>query len=560
TVLRKYAKLQKEMATQLAHSEYYKTVLREYAKLQDKKRVEGKSENKDISIAIKIAAPNPEQAVVWGDYHLALALQRGLRKAGFSARVDTVSEWYDDTRQDDVVLVFRGLRRYETKPNQLNIMWNISHPDKVTLQEYESYDLVLVASDKYAEVLQRKCLVPVRVMHQFSDPQIFSPKFVDSNQTDLLFVGNSRGQYRDAVKACVEQNLKVDVYGRKWEAFVSDEYIKGEYISQGDLGGYYHSARIVLNDHWDSMREFGFVSNRVYDVGASGGFLLTDNCAGIREMFGDALAVFDDGKDLKRQVEYFLDHPEERLQKAKKLREIVLNAHTLTNRVEQLAKLINDLLTRGKTAQTATMPETNGPKVSIIMACHNAAAFLPETMDTILAQTLKEWELLVTDDGSTDTTRQILETYAAKDQRIRLWFFDDKKGPYVRRNFAIEQARSPFICIQDADDLMAANKLEILYEEINRDERLGIVGSFYRRFLETFRGADFGDRMEKRITHEELMAAFGNCWHLCWHGSAIIGMDRQSFADPFLRRLGFTMNNRMVRILSGCPKPDCTGF
>ncbi|MHC4782466.1 MAG: glycosyltransferase, partial [Planctomycetota bacterium] len=165
---------------------------------------------------------------------------------------------------------------------------------------------------------------------------------------------------------------------------------------------------------------------------------------------------------------------------------------------------------------------TDSPKVSIVMSCHNAAEFLTETMDTILVQTLKEWELLVTDDGSTDATRQILETFAAKDQRIRLWFFDDQKGPYARRNFMIEHAKAPFICIQDSDDLMADNKLEILYEEINHDERLGIVGSFYRRFLDTFQGADFGDRMEKRITHDELMDAFRGCWHLCWHGSALI--------------------------------------
>ena len=181
-----------------------------------------------------------------------------------------------------------------------------------------------------------------------------------------------------------------------------------------------------------------------------------------------------------------------------------------------------------QTEQAAATPKVDGPKVSIIMSCHNAADFLAETMDTILAQTLKEWELLVTDDGSTDQTRNMLESYAAKDQRIRPWFFDDKKGPYVRRNFAIEQAQSPFICIQDADDLMAANKLEILYEEINRDEQLGIVGSFYRRFLDTFRGADFGDRMEKCITHSELMELFPRTWHVCWHGSAII---RKSLFD-----------------------------
>ncbi|MHC5163818.1 MAG: glycosyltransferase, partial [Planctomycetota bacterium] len=116
-----------------------------------------------------------------------------------------------------------------------------------------------------------------------------------------------------------------------------------------------------------------------------------------------------------------------------------------------------------RTQQIPAASMTDGPKVSIVMACRNAAEFLAETMDSILAQTLKDWELLATDDGSTDQTRAILESYAAKDARIRLGFFDDQKGPYVRRNFAIKQAKAPFICIQDADDLMATNKLEILY-------------------------------------------------------------------------------------------------
>ncbi|MHC4904782.1 MAG: sulfotransferase, partial [Planctomycetota bacterium] len=84
TLLKKYAKLQKELAIQQVRSGQYEKILREYAKLQDRERVEKKSENKNISIAIKIAAPNPQRAVFWGDYHLALALQRGLKRVGFS--------------------------------------------------------------------------------------------------------------------------------------------------------------------------------------------------------------------------------------------------------------------------------------------------------------------------------------------------------------------------------------------------------------------------------------------------------------------------------------------
>jgi hypothetical protein len=162
------------------------------------------------------------------------------------------------------------------------------------------------------------------------------------------------------------------------------------------------------------------------------------------------------------------------------------------------------------------------------MACRNAASFLAETMDSIVRQTFTDWELLVTDDGSTDQTREILTGYAQKDNRIRLWFFDDQKGPYVRRNFAITQAKASFISIQDADDIMAPDKLKFLYEAICSDDKLASVGSHYRRFLDVFRGEDFGDRMQKRLTHQELMEAFPGTWHLCWHGSAII---RKSLFD-----------------------------
>ena len=172
--------------------------------------------------------------------------------------------------------------------------------------------------------------------------------------------------------------------------------------------------------------------------------------------------------------------------------------------------------------QAVPVSKVGSPKVSIIMACHNAESFLAETMDTILPQTLKEWELLIADDASTDQTRTMLEAYAAKDSRIHLWFFDDNKGPYMRRNFMIRQAKAPFICIHDADDLMTPNKLEIFYEAISGDERLGIVGSFDRIFLNVFRGEEFCENREYPITHQELIETIidnGCSWR---HGSAII--------------------------------------
>ncbi len=310
---------------------------------ENKSILDWKNQNANRRIAIKNPAPDPKQAPFWGDYHLALALQRGLRKAGFTVRIDTLSEWYKTgTEKDDIILVMRGLSIYRPKAHQQNIMWNISHPDKISLDEYNAYDSVLVASDKHAEYLRKHCRVAVEVMHQFTDPDIFFSEFFQSLATDLLFVGNSRKQYRKAVKACVEQGLDADVYGTLWEGIIPERYIKGQFIDQKLLHAHYHSAKIVLNDHWDSMRDNGFFSNRIFDVVASEGFILTDNCAGIDELFGDAIAKYTDDKDLKCQVEYYLSHPEERAEMTSRLQKVVLRDHTLDKRIGQLLEVFGD--------------------------------------------------------------------------------------------------------------------------------------------------------------------------------------------------------------------------
>ena len=162
------------------------------------------------------------------------------------------------------------------------------------------------------------------------------------------------------------------------------------------------------------------------------------------------------------------------------------------------------------------------PRVAVITACWNAEQYLAECLDSILDQTMTEWELFLLDDGSTDGTRRIINEYAQRDARIRAYCFDDRTGPYVRRNFAIERARAPFIVIHDADDIMCPTKLEALYREINTDDRLGMVGSSYRTFLDTWQGPEYSEYNHLSLTHDRIMARFKSWCHAMSHGSAII--------------------------------------
>jgi glycosyltransferase involved in cell wall biosynthesis/radical SAM superfamily enzyme YgiQ (UPF0313 family)/MoaA/NifB/PqqE/SkfB family radical SAM enzyme/spore maturation protein CgeB len=166
----------------------------------------------------------------------------------------------------------------------------------------------------------------------------------------------------------------------------------------------------------------------------------------------------------------------------------------------------------------------DNPKVSVIVTCYNSERFLPECLDSIRNQTLEQWELLLLDDASSDGTAKIIEECARLDPRIRPYYFNDNKGPYIRRNFAIKQAKSDFIVIQDADDLMARDKLETLYGEITQDERLGIVGSFYRMFLDEYKGIEHTEEVLLATTHEQIINDYTKSavCDFCWHGSAII--------------------------------------
>lgn len=297
---------------------------------------------KKYRIAIKVPVPRKEERENWGDYHFALALKRAFVRLGHSVRIDLLPDW--DTPLglgDNVVLVLRGLSRYRPKREHINLMWNISHPDRVPLDEYEEYDHVFVASVLYADMLGRKISKPVSCLHQCTDPSLFYQDVVDSApEHELLFVGNSRNQYRPIVRDAIESGLPLSVYGTLWERIIPDFYIRGSHIRNTELRHYYSRCKILLNDHWPSMREHGFVSNRIFDAGACGTCVISDEVSEIRDLFGDCVVTYRSPDELKKIVNHLLSNEDERKEKGEKLRNIVSNGHSFENRVEEVLKII----------------------------------------------------------------------------------------------------------------------------------------------------------------------------------------------------------------------------
>ena len=102
-------------------------------------------------------------------------------------------------------------------------------------------------------------------------------------------------------------------------------------------------------------------------------------------------------------------------------------------------------------------------KVSVIVPCYNVEKYLSECLDSIVNQTLKDIEIICIDDGSTDKTNQIINSYLQKDSRIKL-ISQKNSGLSASRNLGIEKSKGEYISFIDADDYMELTSLEKSYD------------------------------------------------------------------------------------------------
>jgi hypothetical protein len=290
------------------------------------------------------AMPDDESKKYWGDQHFAVGMKKEFEKLGYKANVLPRDCWYDQSRAG-YVIVLRGKNPYYRPmgDNRKYIMWNISHPDDVTIDEYNSYDYVFFASQKMHDELASKLHVPSGVAQQCVDDSAMVYEEGHDKQYELLFVGNSRHVFRPILKDLIPTEHKLTVYGRHWEKFPVQDYVVSDYMDNSKVGQAYHDAKILLNDHWDDMRENGIISNRIFDALAVGAFIISDDIPEIHELFGDNVVTYHGREDLKEKIDYYLKHEEERDAKAKAGQKIALNGHTFRDRVAVMVKVIREM-------------------------------------------------------------------------------------------------------------------------------------------------------------------------------------------------------------------------
>lgn len=300
-------------------------------------------------ITIRCPAPDMARAHRWGDFHFAESLAAALERAGARPRIVLAEDWQvEEDPAPDATLLLRGVRRRRPKPGPVNLMWMLSHPDRIELDELSRYDHVFVASLPHARQLQRDLGERVSALLQCSDPARFAPPAAgpgaehDLPAHDLLFVGNSRRAERWIVSAALQGGHALSIYGAEWEDTAAAPHVIAENLPNRQLGGYYRRAGIVLNDHWPDMAARGFVSNRLFDIAMAGGFPVSDTFEGAGMFFG-LLPQVRDAAELDRAIGYFTSHPEARARRAAALHALVRHRHTFDARAATLLRRLRPL-------------------------------------------------------------------------------------------------------------------------------------------------------------------------------------------------------------------------
>ena len=108
---------------------------------------------------------------------------------------------------------------------------------------------------------------------------------------------------------------------------------------------------------------------------------------------------------------------------------------------------------------------------------HNYAAYLAQSIDSALAQTYSNMEVLIIDDGSTDHSKEIIENYRGR-KGVRI-FYNKNQGLIPTVNFAIEQAKGKYIMRLDADDILTPNAVEVMTQYLEENAEVAVVFPAY---------------------------------------------------------------------------------
>lgn len=239
----------------------------------------------------------------WGDTHYFGSLADSLRR--LDREVVGYRHGHNADRSqayDDVNLVVRGLDKVNPIPGAVNVLWVISHPEGVTVDELRAFDLVYASSISWASEMSLLSGREVKPLLQATDTTRFylPPALSDDRWRPTTFVGaNTHNRKRQVVTDALRSGIDMRIIGHGWQDVLEPLMFENEKIRNEDLGIFYRSSMRVLADHWPEMAEMGFIQNRIFDAVACGTPVVSDAVSGLDEVFGSMVQVYKSVDELR---------------------------------------------------------------------------------------------------------------------------------------------------------------------------------------------------------------------------------------------------------------------
>jgi len=165
------------------------------------------------------------------------------------------------------------------------------------------------------------------------------------------------------------------------------------------------------------------------------------------------------------------------------------------------------------------------PLVSILMTAYNREKYIAEAIESVLASTYQNWELIVVDDGSNDRTVEIAKSFELKDNRIKVYINEKNLGDYPNRNKAASYAKGKYIKYLDSDDIIYPHSLEVMVNGMEQFPHAGIGFSYHN--YESF------EKLPTLISSEESYKI-----HYFKKGIFIMGPGASIYKRDFFEKIG----------------------
>lgn len=176
--------------------------------------------------------------------------------------------------------------------------------------------------------------------------------------------------------------------------------------------------------------------------------------------------------------------------------------------------------------------------ISVIIPIYNGETYIDSCFEMICNQTYKNIEVIMIDDGSTDTTKEKLQKIAQKDSRI-IPFFIDNSGVSAARNFGLKQSRGDYVLFVDVDDYIYPDHIEILYKNLIAYDADISVGNYYKLLISESKPAF--NRTNEVFLYTGVEAARAMLYRKKLNGYPVIKLIKKELAcsTPFIEEVAY---------------------